>query len=621
MIIKDALSRSITCKYSEYTDKLISFVCELQLKDMDLWELTARQFGEHSDAADYGWRGEFWGKLMRGACGVYEYTSGKELYDILKKAVGILLENTDEKGRLFTYDDETEFHGWDLWSRKYVLLGLLHFYDICIDETLRCDVLEAMKKQLDYIIEHIGIDKTEIYDTSEVWQGINSASILEPVVRLYHITEDKRYLDFAEYIVHSGGAKECNIFELAFRDEIYPYEYPVRKAYELMSCFEGLLEYYKITGIYKWRSAVINFAKRIAESEITIIGGAGCEHECFNNSALMQTYTKYDGLMQETCVTVTWMKLCFRLLKLTGDSIWADYIEKSAYNALFGSVNTDGSVCTASTIFDLERFREVYAAHTQANRNKNNGGQLFDSYSPLRSGVRGRAIGGFRDMENGSAYCGCCIAIGAAGLGIMPAAAVMSKENGYVFSLYMNGDVSFKDAAFNISTEYPAKSYVEISVKKSRIESFCISLRIPAFSKNTRVYVNNVELNLAVCGKYLDITREWKTGDIIRLEFDMTPQIFRGKYNPDDKYSEKHIAFMYGPLALATDKRLPEPKAAKQSDEELVIYPLETEIKNICAFNVQMGKMSINMIDYASAGKTWDKNSELAVWILKEDMT
>lgn len=76
----DILCSSVDCKYSEYTDKLISFVSELQLKDIDLWQLTARQFGEHSDAADYGWRGEFWGKLMRGACGIYEYTHDKEIH-------------------------------------------------------------------------------------------------------------------------------------------------------------------------------------------------------------------------------------------------------------------------------------------------------------------------------------------------------------------------------------------------------------------------------------------------------------------------------------------------------------------------------------------------------------
>ena len=45
--------------------------------------------------------------------------------------------------------------------------------------------------------------------------------------------------------------------------------------------------------------------------------------------------------MQETCVTVTWIKLCYQLLRITGDSVYADEIEKSVYNALYGAVNTE----------------------------------------------------------------------------------------------------------------------------------------------------------------------------------------------------------------------------------------------------------------------------------------
>ena len=45
---------------------------------------------------------------------------------------------------------------------------------------------------------------------------------------------------------------------------------------------------------------------------------------------------------------------------------------------------------------------------------------MFDSYSPLMSGIRGRAVGGFKSMEGNTAYCGCCIAIGAAGCALAP---------------------------------------------------------------------------------------------------------------------------------------------------------------------------------------------------------
>ncbi len=44
----------------------------------------------------------------------------------------------------------------------------------------------------------------------------------------------------------------------------------------------------------------------------------------------------------ETCVTVTWMKLCDQLLRLTGDVRYADELEKNLYNGLLGAMMPDG---------------------------------------------------------------------------------------------------------------------------------------------------------------------------------------------------------------------------------------------------------------------------------------
>ena len=67
------------------------------------------------------------------------------------------------------------------------------------------------------------------------------------MVRLFDLTGEKKYLDFARYIVEEGGTSIANVFELAYADKTDPYQYPITKAYELISCFEGLLEYYRAT--------------------------------------------------------------------------------------------------------------------------------------------------------------------------------------------------------------------------------------------------------------------------------------------------------------------------------------------------------------------------------------
>lgn len=605
-------------KYVGIEDSIAKFVEEKQLCDAELWQLATEQFAGQPDICDNGWRGEYWGKLMRGACMTYQYTKSESLYCILEKSAKEMLLTQDSKGRFTTYGDTTEFNGWDMWSRKYVMLGFLHFYEICKDESLKTKIITAVRKHLDYIIEKVG-DKSgqvNITDTSDIWQGINSSSILEPVVMLYNITQDQRYIEFAKYIIDNGGAKEFNIFEAAYENRLHPCEYPVLKAYEMMSCFEGLIEYYKVTDEEKWLVAAENFVRQMINTEITIIGCAGCEHECLNNSVLMQTYTKYEGLMQETCVTVTWIKLCFKLLCLTGKSMYADEIEKSAYNALYGAVNTQNKYCDSESTFDFPWFRDVYNVH-----HKDNCGQIFDSYSPLRRGIRGRAVGGFRPMRNNTRYIGCCIAIGAAGTALVPLSSVMASQSGAVFVLYPNGEVGIGDMKFTIASGYPSNGKVKIIVGTKTECDYEIKLRIPAFAKNTQVFVNGEQKENVIEGEFFSVVRKWETDDIIELDIDMLPRIEYGKKNPRDERSEKYIAVLNGPLVMARDARISDVgRKIKYTKGNISITHSNTAtFDTMCELEVEIDNCKFKAIDYASAGKTWSYESEFEAWLETEN--
>ena len=73
--------------YSGVVAEAYTFTKEKQLMRADLWERFVKQFEIRSDDADLGWKGEFWGKMMRGACFVYSYTKNEKLYDTLKKTI------------------------------------------------------------------------------------------------------------------------------------------------------------------------------------------------------------------------------------------------------------------------------------------------------------------------------------------------------------------------------------------------------------------------------------------------------------------------------------------------------------------------------------------------------
>ena len=87
------------CSFPGMYEELVSFIEEFQLLRSDLWERFVQQFKEDSDY-DAGWRCEYWGKMMRGACFVYSYSQNPRLYEVLTATVKDLLSAQDELGRI-----------------------------------------------------------------------------------------------------------------------------------------------------------------------------------------------------------------------------------------------------------------------------------------------------------------------------------------------------------------------------------------------------------------------------------------------------------------------------------------------------------------------------------------
>ena len=115
-----------SARYEGQADYYADFVTKRQLKDVSLWEHFVEVFRTRPDGKNQGWRGEYFGKMMRGACLTYRYTADEALYKVLEDAVRDLLTTQDELGRISTYTVDTEFTGWDMWGRKYVQIGRAH---------------------------------------------------------------------------------------------------------------------------------------------------------------------------------------------------------------------------------------------------------------------------------------------------------------------------------------------------------------------------------------------------------------------------------------------------------------------------------------------------------------
>ena len=489
---------------------------------------------------------------------------------------------------------------------------------------------------------------------SDHWRGLNSSSILEPVVRLYNLTGEERYLAFAGEIVKAGGTSVADLFALAYEDKLYPYQYPMTKAYEMISCFEGLLEYWKVTQTPWHKEAVLRFAKKLLESDFTVIGSSGCTHELFDHSTVRQAGAPGGELMQETCVTVTLMKFFWELALLTGESVYVDAFERAYYNAYLGAVNTRGRVSPLLVELFPQAVQEAMP---------------FDSYSPLTAGVRGKGIGGLKLMADGHTY-GCCACIGAAGAGLVPKMALMESPEGLFVNLYLPGELEAGETGgrkvrFFVETEYPGEGRVRILTETQEKEPFVMGLREPGWSRETKVWVDGVPV---YCGKgtlskagvlgqnqeALSVTRQrgyillegvWQGSHEIVVELDMRTEAVRpipyghdilmtrivweenyvvSVYDEETLEAKERVCLRRGPLVLAASDELGYDASGAFDiavGEDGYVEAKKTEhgtspCDHMAELEIALrGGGSLRVMDYASAGKEWEESGKIAAWI------
>lgn len=185
--------------FGGYLGEKLDLCIDNRLMAQDI-ERVVQPFRDKPDG-NWGFRSEFWGKWYTAAMQGYGYAPTAENRAVVDKAVQELIATQDKNGYIGTYLDENHLGEWDIWGRKYVMLGLLAYYDQTQDKS----VLDAACKVADNLISETGPGSgVNIAATGWIgWKGLASCSVLEPIALLYQKTGDKRYLDFAEYIIKS----------------------------------------------------------------------------------------------------------------------------------------------------------------------------------------------------------------------------------------------------------------------------------------------------------------------------------------------------------------------------------------------------------------------------------
>ncbi len=572
-------------RFEGVTDRKIQTVMNGVLKKINMHRL-ADYF---RNTMDMFATGEFWGKVMRASCLIYSYTGDAELKKIIDAAAEDMMSLQREDGCISTCPDRVQprgTNGSDLWERKYALMGLLYYY-----EATGCEkALECARRLVCYTNSQVGNPpKTPITETGWAFYGIESSSILEPVMKVYRLTGEKAALELGSYIIESGCCARENIF-MAVAGGKSPKDIgwngdpktTIAKAYEMTSCFEGLCEYYRCTGEEKYVELVKKYWDVVSEEEITILGSGGADApfnlgpgtgEQWNHTRYEQTNPDID-LMMETCVTVYWMRLCMQLLMLTGEAKYADALEVSLYNAIYGALRPDG---------------------------------CFFEYFPRFNGARNPKVNYSFNIDGFDLSC--CTANGPTALGMATQFAFMRTENGVVFNLYESGkyrcDFENGSIAFSVKTEYPRIGRISIKTEEITGElpgGFNIKMRVPGFAKF--FCVNRCILGES--GSYLTLVGSIKQGDVFDIAMTYSPVKHcapRGSNRAGDNF----VAFTYGPLLLALDSRVGDVGESVDSRAEIEdweVFPSDfggyLNMKLICD-----GK-TLCLVDYMSAGNAWD---------------
>lgn len=452
------------------------------------------------------WDGEHVGKWLHAASLAWANSGDEQLRAKIATTVAELMKCQEADGYLGTYSPKDRWTEWDVWSHKYDLLGLLTWARLSGDRS----AIDCCRRIGDALCREFGDGKHDL-NKSGSHKGQAAGSVLEPMVLLYRLTGETRYRDFCQYIVRNWETDTGpHIVSRLLTTKRVVAQGSNEKAYEMLSCINGLLEWHRLTGDQDALTAAVNAWEDITAKRRYITGTASHNEHFFNDYDLVNIAN-----VGETCVTVTWLQFNLQLLRLTGQARYAHELERTAYNQLPGAQRPDG---------------KAWGYYVQ-----------MEGTKPYSSTMDGH----------------CCLSSGPRGIALLPTFAIATDADGVVVNLHNPGhaDVRLHDGlavAVRIATTYPADQRVDITVTPEWAATFAVKIRIPDWCPTASLKLGDQALPItAGVDGYAVVRRTWQPGDRLTLELPPTPRVVVGDHTNQGK-----VSIAYGPLVLAADAAL-----------------------------------------------------------------
>jgi DUF1680 family protein len=103
------------------------------------------------------------------------------------------------------------------------------------------------------------------------------------------------------------------------------------------------------------------------------------------------------------------------------------------------------------------------------------------------------------------------------------------------------------------TTKYPWQGVVDLTIEEAPASEFTLHLRIPGWARSASVTVGGRKAaGEPKPGSYFEVRRTWKKGDVVQLNFDMTPQLLVS--NPLVADNQGRAAVRRGPVVYLLEQ-------------------------------------------------------------------
>ncbi len=340
--------------------------------------------------------------------------------------------------------------------------------------------------------------------TDRQWADLTSKEFGAPnevFADLFALTGKEEYLELAKRF-----RKEPVVAALENNDA------PIlhgRHANTEIPLFVGYQRIYEATGEERWHRASANFWDAVISRQTFAFGGNSI-WEAFIDPAEFDAKLA-DICGPETCNTYNLLKLTKQLHELRPQARYADYMERALYNHILTSIGPAPD-------------------------------HGFAYYTPTRPGHYKRYSQHFDAFW-------CCVGSGMENHGRYGAYIYSASDERLMVNLFIPSQARWKAKGVELrqTAEFPRDGVVTLSVKAAKPAGFTLSLRCPGWvdASKVRLRLNGEDLDgKAEAGTYLDVEREWRTGDVLQAYF---PPELRMETSIGGGYA----AFFHGPVLLA----------------------------------------------------------------------